>query len=284
MVISVLSGKGGTGKTTISAALAEISESRIKIDCDVDASNLYLLYKGENIYKEKFSGGKKAKVNIEKCIGCGVCNGICNFNAIYNGKIDESFCEGCGACTLMCPVNAIELVDEDTADTYITEVNEGILSRADMYPGSDGSGKLVTCLRENVREYKNIDDIVIMDGSPGIGCSVIASMTDTDLIIIVTEPTMSGLSDLKRVYELSKFFKSKVMVCINKYDINNEMTEKIGEFLEKNHIELIGRIPFDKTVMESVNNLRPLTEYKDSPALKELYLMWSRILKGQNGE
>ena len=212
MVISVLSGKGGTGKTTVVAALSELAKNVIKVDCDVDAPNLYLFYKGMDVEKKNFYGGKKAKINKSLCIECEICEEVCKFGAIKNWTIDPFSCEGCGACTLVCPQNAIKLVDEKTADTFITKTDKGIISRAMMGIGSDGSGKLVTELRKNAKRFTENNSIVILDGSPGIGCSVIASITDTDIALIVTEPTRSGLDDLKRILELAEHFETQVMI------------------------------------------------------------------------
>ena len=277
MVISVLSGKGGTGKTTVVAALSELTKNVIKVDCDVDAPNLYLFYKGMDVEKKNFYGGKKAKINKSLCIECEICEEVCKFGAIKNWTIDPFSCEGCGACTLVCPQNAIKLVDEKTADTFITKTDKGIISRAMMGIGSDGSGKLVTELRKNAKRFTENNSIVILDGSPGIGCSVIASITDTDIALIVIEPTRSGLDDLKRILELAEHFETQVMICVNKYDINPDMTSQIENFArEKNHF-VVGKIPFDKLVMKSVNTLKPITEFAESPARKAIEEMWVRM-------
>lgn len=277
MVISVLSGKGGTGKTTIVAALSELAKNVIKVDCDVDAPNLYLFYKGMDVEKKDFYGGKKAKINKSLCIECEICEEVCKFGAIKNWTLDSFSCEGCGACTLVCPHNAIKLVDEKTADTFITKTDKGIISRAIMGIGSDGSGKLVTGLRKNAKSFKENNSIVILDGSPGIGCSVIASITDTDVALIVTEPTRSGLDDLKRILELAEHFETQVMICVNKYNINPDMTSQIENFAREKNLFVVGKIPFDKLVMKSVNTLKPITEFAESPARKAIEEMWVRM-------
>jgi MinD superfamily P-loop ATPase len=277
MVLSVLSGKGGTGKTTVVAALSELAKKVIKVDCDVDAPNLYLFYKGLDIEKKNFYGGKKAKINKSLCIECEICEEVCKFGAIKNWTIDPFSCEGCGACTLVCPENVIKLVDEKTADTFITKTDKGIISRAMMEIGSDGSGKLVTQLRKNAKRFTENDKIIIIDGSPGIGCSVIASITDTDIALIVTEPTRSGLDDLKRILELAEYFETQVMICVNKYDINPDMTFQIENFAREKNLFVVGKIPFDKLVMNSVNTLKPITEFEESPARKAIEEMWVRM-------
>lgn len=277
MVISVLSGKGGTGKTTVVAALSELVKNIIKVDCDVDAPNLYLFYKGLDIEKKNFYGGKTAKINKSLCIECEICEEVCKFGAISNWTINPFSCEGCGACTLVCPQHAIKLIDEKTADTFITKTEKGIVSRAMMGIGSDGSGKLVTELRKNAKRFTEDNSIVILDGSPGIGCSVIAFITDTDVALIVTEPTKSGLDDLKRILELAEHFETQVMICINKYDINIDMAKQIENFANEKKVFMVGKIPFDKMVMESVNSLRPITEFENSKARKAIEEMWLRM-------
>lgn len=277
MVISVLSGKGGTGKTTIVAALSELVENIIRVDCDVDAPNLYLFYKGVDIEKNNFFGGKRARINENQCIECEICEEVCKFGAITKWTIDPFSCEGCGACTLLCPQNAITLVDEKTADTFITKTENGILSRAIMEIGSDGSGKLITEIRKNTNSYTKDNCIVMLDGSPGIGCSVIASITDTDMVLIVTEPTQSGLADLQRILELTEHFHTQVMICVNKYDINFEMTLRIETFARDKGIFVVGKIPFDDLVMKSVNTLVPITEFMESTARKAIMEMWIRM-------
>lgn len=274
MIISVLSGKGGTGKTTVVAALSELARKIIKVDCDVDAPNLYLFYKGIDMEKRNFYGGKKAKINKSLCNDCEICEEVCKYGAISKAIVDPFTCEGCGACTIVCPQHAISLIETKTADAYLTKTNKGIISRAVMNVGSDGSGKLVTYLRKNAKRYEEDNVLTIIDGSPGIGCSVIASITETDVVLIVTEPTKSGLDDLKRILELTERFDTQVMVCINKFDINLEMTSQIENYVNERNLILAGKIPFDRKVMESVNALKPITEYNDSPAKNAIVEMW----------
>lgn len=284
MKLVVISGKGGTGKTTITAALCELAQDVTKIDCDVDASNLYLYYNGRDIKKEDFFGGKKAVIDEDKCIKCGKCESICRFNAIIDCKIDDISCEGCGACKLICPQNAIKLVDEKAADAFITQLDKGIISRAEMEIGGDGSGKLVTLLRRNGEKYSKDEKLTIIDASPGIGCAVIASVTGCDAALIVTEPTKSGLEDLKRVVKLCQHFDIPLMVCINKYDINEDMSKKIEDFANREQLKLVGKIPFDDTVMRSVNELKPIIYYKESKAGKAIRDMWqNNIIKFLGG-
>ena len=277
MELVVLSGKGGTGKTTIAAALSELAQDVIRIDCDVDAPNFGLYYKGEDVEKKSFYAGKKAFINPNLCSSCGNCENVCRFSAIENFKVNNFACEGCGACTLVCSQNAISLKDEKAADTFITQLDKGIISRAEMEIGSDGSGKLITFLRKNGKRYNEDDKLTIIDGSPGIGCPVISSITGSNAVLIVTEPTKSGLSDLIRVVDLCRHFSIFTMVCINKYDINEDMSKEIEAFIEKQDIVLVGKIPYDDVVMTSINELKPIIYYEDSTANKAIKDIWNNI-------
>ncbi|NMA84016.1 MAG: 4Fe-4S binding protein [Epulopiscium sp.] len=278
MELVILSGKGGTGKTTIGVALAQLAQEVVGIDCDVDAANMYLYYQGEDIEKQKFYSGKKAVVHESQCTQCGQCQEVCHFGAIQQGKIDLFACEGCGACTLVCPQKAIALVDEKAAQVFVTQLEKGmILSRAEMEIGSDGSGKLVTQLRTNGRKFSKNKKVIIVDGSPGIGCPVIASMTGSDAVLLVAEPTLSGLEDIKRVITLCEHFQLLTLVCINKYDMNEEISRKIESFVHQKQLKIVGKIPYDETVIQSINELSPIVTYENSIAAKAIEDMWEKI-------
>jgi len=277
MELTIISGKGGTGKTMISVALASLSGNAVKADCDVDAPNLYLYYGGDDIKKESFYAAKKATIDSRFCKQCGLCESVCRFGAIVDYKIDHVNCEGCGACVLVCPEKAITLKPEKSADVYLTKTPTGMLSRAKMTVGSDGSGKLITQLRQNARKFVEDDGLLVIDGSPGIGCPVISSVTATDLVLLVAEPTLSGLNDLKRVAELCRHFGIQTLACVNKYDINPQITEEIKSFCAEQGISVIGEIPFDDTVMKSINELKPVTGYPNSIAGIAIRKMWGRL-------
>lgn len=285
MQLVIISGKGGTGKTTVASSLINISKAKIKVDCDVEAPNLHLILKGIDIQKNNFIGAKIAKIDLSKCQKCLECINVCRFNAINedNFVVDDLLCEGCGACKIVCKYNAISLEDEVTGKTIITEDNFGILSRAEMEIGAEGSGKLVTEVRKNAMEYKNNNGLIILDGTPGIGCAVMASITGCNFALIVTEPTQSGLEDFKRVLSVCKIFEVKTMVCINKFDLNEKINSKIEAFCIKENIPVVGKIPFDECVKKSVNEMKPLTNY-DCPAAKEIKNMWNKIIKITKGE
>ncbi|SHH96230.1 ATP-binding protein [Sporanaerobacter acetigenes] len=282
MELVVLSGKGGTGKTTIATALSELAQDVMRVDCDVEASNFYMYYEGKDLEKKDFYGGKTAKIDDSKCIKCGKCQEVCKFNAIQDFQIDPFACEGCGACTLVCPTEAIVLEDEKAADTFITQTDKGIIARAEMGIGSDASGLLISFLRRNAKRFSEDKKLTIIDGSPGIGCPVIASVTGSDMVLVVTEPTKSGLEDLKRVVTLCEHFGVYTMVCINKYDINEEMSKEIESFINDTDLKLVGKIPYDDMVMKSINELKPIIFYNESIAKKAIEDMWMRIKENIN--
>ena len=277
MELTILSGKGGTGKTMIAVAIAALSGNAVKADCDVDAPNLYLYYGGDDIKKESFFAGKKAAIDSRFCTQCGMCEAVCRFGAIRDFSVDAMNCEGCGACALVCPEKAVVLKPQKTADVYLTRTPGGMLSRARMMAGSDGSGKLITQLRQNARRFAEDDTLVIIDGSPGIGCPVISSITAADMVLLVAEPTLSGLNDLKRVAELCRHFGIRTLACVNKWDINAGITREIEAFCAEQDIRLIGKVPFDETVRRSVNELRPITDYADSAAGIAVRQMWEKL-------
>lgn len=276
MQLVILSGKGGTGKTTIAASLAYLSKKGVNIDCDVDASNLHIILKGDDIEAKRFVGAKTAVIDHNLCIKCGNCEKACRFGAISEYTVDELKCEGCAACTAACRQNAIKLSPQETASTIITKTDSGILSRADMEVGAEGSGKIVTEVRKNASRYYDNNDLVILDGSPGVGCAVMASLTGCDAAIIVTEPTQSGVEDFMRVLALCEFFNLKVYVCINKYDINIEISEDIVKFCSEEGIKVLARIPFDETVKQAINETRPLASYSGRAA-DEIRKLWERL-------
>jgi len=282
MQLVVISGKGGTGKTTIAASLSYLNENGLSIDCDVDASNLHMMLDGKDIESKSFIGAKVSHIDSEKCIQCGKCEEVCRFEAINNFIVNDLKCEGCAACTVVCPTNAISLIDEITGNTVITQSSKGILSRAEMKAGAEGSGKLVTEVRKNALKYKPKDKWTILDGSPGIGCAVMASVTGCNAALIVVEPSQSGLEDFLRVLSVIDFFEIKPFVCINKYDINEEITKEIQNFCKESTIELIGMIPFDSTVEEAINKAIPVVNFSNSAAGNEIKEIWRKLNSNKN--
>lgn len=278
MELAILSGKGGTGKTTIAICLSELAENVVTVDCDVDAPNLYLYYQGNELKKGDFYCSKKAVIDKDMCLYCGKCQLYCNFEAIdENININPYKCEGCGMCVLVCNENAIKLKDEKSAILFVNETKNGVISRAEMTIGADGSGKIVTKIRKNAKDYSQDSKLTIIDGSPGLGCSVISSITGCDLALIVTEPTKSGLEDLKRIVQLAKHFQTNTLVCINKYDINLDITEVITNYCISEDIQVVGKVPFDELVRKSINELKPVINYKNSSANYAIREMWESI-------
>jgi MinD superfamily P-loop ATPase len=276
--IVVISGKGGTGKPTIATSLSYLIQNSIQADCDVDAANLYLLFQGQEIKREPFVGGKKAQIHPEICTECGKCLQYCRYGAIDKKfTVNDLYCEGCGVCRVVCPAQAVEMIEDVIGEVVVSKTQQGILSCADMKSGADGSGKLVAEVRKNAKKEQANNEIIIIDGSPGIGCAVMASITGCDLALIVTEPTKSGLSDLQRVLELCKHFKVTPMVCINKYDVNQKQAEKIKNYCIQKEVALVGQIPLDGAVKKANNELKPLISYQNSNAVGAVMEMWKNI-------
>jgi len=273
----IISGKGGTGKTTIASSFACLNEKSIKVDCDVEASNLHIILGGENIEETPFYGAKAAFIDPERCMKCGECRRVCRFGAIQNYSVQEMKCEGCAACAVVCPHQAVSLKDEITGRTIITQTKKGILSRAEMEIGAEGSGKLVTEVRRNAAKYRKESQQVLLDGSPGVGCPVMASLTGCDVALIVVEPTQSGLEDFLRVLSLIRFFAVKPFVCINKYDLNTSITQRIEKVCREEKVVIIGEIPFDPMVKIAVNELKPVVDYPASAAGRYITMMWNRL-------
>jgi len=262
--ILVISGKGGTGKTVISGCLAAYLKNKVIVDADVDAANLHLLLSPEIKEVYDFMGGKIAKIDKERCSGCGICRDICRFSAISEDLvIDPLSCEGCTICTYICPESAIILEDRISGKYFISQTKYGPFVHARLGIAQENSGKLVAKLRElakDIAEREN-KEFIIIDGPPGVGCPVMASMTGVDLVIAVTEPTPSGLHDLERVLDLAKHFKIPVKVIINKFDLNAEMSSKMELTLKEKGIEVIGKIPFSEEIINSVKIGLPFLEY-----------------------
>jgi len=253
--ITVISGKGGTGKTTFTANLASLLNNLVIGDCDVDAPNLHLLLNPVNISEEIHKGAKLAVKNQELCIDCGKCYSNCRFNAITadDYQIKNLKCEGCGVCVEVCPTDALKLEPIETGSLYQAESKFGDMVHARLIPGADTSGKLVSEVKKKASEIakKKNKDWILIDGSPGIGCPVIASLTGSDMAILVTEPTLSGFADLKRVIEVVNHFKIPAGLVINKYDLNEKISDQIENFCQGEDIELLTKIPYSRVIVES---------------------------------
>ena len=280
--ITVISGKGGTGKTTLSANFSALAEDHVIADCDVDAPNMHLLLQPEVEKEEEFSGGKLAVRDADKCTDCGLCYENCRFNAVNQDfSINPVKCEGCSVCAEVCPVDAIKMEDALTGQIYASQTKYAPMIHARLKAGAENSGKLVSEVRDKAEEKarKEGKELVIVDGSPGIGCPVIASLNGVDMALIVTEPSKSGLSDLKRVVEMIEYFDLKTKVLINKFDLNENMADKIEEFCNEHNLEVMARIPFSQTFVELLREGKLLVkERKDSQVAKLIGSLWDNIL------
>lgn len=276
--IVFISGKGGTGKSTLVSSLSIIVQNKMIADCDVDAPNMHILLKGEVQEKTDYFGAKEAVIDPDLCTKCGICKDTCRFDSI-----DDEFemipmkCEGCGACVLACPQKAIHLEEVKTGELYISKTSRGTFSHALLDIGAEGSGKLVTEVRKNIRNVQKDEDWVLIDGSPGIGCVVIASITGADAVVAVGEPTKSGQSDLERVLGVAKHFGTPAFVCINKYDLNSEVTSEIEAYCEKEGVPVIGKIPFDPSIVKALREFKTPIEDGNENVSNEIENIWKRI-------
>ncbi len=283
--ILIVSGKGGTGKTSVTAAIASLAKNSVFADCDVDAADLHLILNPEVKNTNDFYSGHLAHINQSSCVSCGICKDVCRFDAIKL-KGDKYFadtisCEGCGVCVWSCPQSAIGFDDNLCGQWYISQTRFGKMVHARLNAAAENSGKLVSTVRNEAKNLAqdNNCDYVIIDGPPGIGCPVIASMTGVNNVIIVTEPTLSGLHDMVRVIELARHFSVEAYICINKYDLNTEIKEKIKILATEHGIPVIGEIPYEKDVTMAQINGKTLIEYSDSPAARAVEKMWNTFLK-----
>ena len=252
----ILSGKGGTGKTTVAGAFIKLSNVNAYADCDIDAPNLHLIMQQKSKPENSdYYGLDKAVIDKDKCIECNLCYENCRFDAIKNDdgyKVNIFDCEGCGVCKAVCPASAITLMPYKAGDMILFRGYQ-VFSTAELKMGSGNSGMLVTEVKKNMK-LASKEEFAIIDGSPGIGCPVIASISGVTMVLIVAEPSLSGISDMKRIIETANKFNTKLAVCVNKYDTNIENNEKIKHFCQNEKIDFVGQIPFDKKAVEAVNN------------------------------
>lgn len=285
--LTIISGKGGTGKTTITASLALLAEKKIMVDADVDAANLFLLLSPRTRETHNFFGGVKAVIEEEQCTRCLACLPVCRFQAISQNSsgqvlIDPLSCEGCQICSYVCPPGAIKMKKNHSGDWFISDTPYGPLVHARLLPGEENSGKLVTEIRKKASELAEKDkaELILIDGPPGIGCPVIASLSGSDLVLVVTEPTPAGIHDLERVVQTARHFKARVGCCLNKFDLNPLRSQEISQWCRQENIPLFGRIPFTEEVIDSLRQGRPYLEsYPQGQAAPALRLLWQNIKK-----
>ncbi len=278
--IVVISGKGGTGKTTLTAALVSLAERVVVADCDVDAADLHFLLGPEVRERHRFVGGRVPVVDHDLCTECGACADACHWEAIdEHGHVDRLACEGCAVCSHVCPVDAIVMEERVCGEWYVSRTRYGPFIHARLGIAEENSGKLVTQVRKAARETALEQDSswVFIDGPPGIGCPVIASISGVDLALVVTEPTISGIHDMERVLDVSRHFEVPSAVVINKYDLNEENTRTIEEICRRRAVPILGRIPFSKSVNESVVSCKPMPEFIHDGVTEEIARIWDKI-------
>ncbi|MFA4838519.1 MAG: ATP-binding protein [Candidatus Neomarinimicrobiota bacterium] len=283
----IISGKGGTGKTSVTASFAVMADRPVIADCDVDAADLHLVLSPIIRERHEFRAGHEAIIRQDDCIGCGACLMHCRFDAVkMSGKsageakfsIDPTACEGCGVCVRFCPVQAIDFPERLSGEWFISETRCGPMVHAKLGIASENSGKLVTIVRREARRIAEAENcsLVIVDGPPGIGCPVIASITGATLVLVVTEPTVSGEHDLERVLALTRHFSISTDVCVNKWDINPEMTNRIEQKARQTGAQVIGRIRYDRGMTSAQIQERAVVE-TDSPCVADIQHIWNQL-------
>jgi len=283
----VLSGKGGTGKTSLVAAFAALADRKVLADCDVDAADLHLILSPRTVQVQEFQGRRRAHILADRCAGCGACAAHCRFGAVSldgpgNGaiaktcRVEPLACEGCGVCAYVCPAQAVEFGTGRDGEWYVSETRHGPLVHARLDPGGENSGKLVTLVRERayaLAEERDLD-LLLVDGSPGIGCPVIASIAGADLVLGVAEPTLSGRHDLERLTGLTAHFQIPMVVCINKIDLNLEVAAAIERWCQARGIWIVGRIPYDPVFSQAQTQSKSVVECTNGPTAQALREVW----------
>jgi MinD superfamily P-loop ATPase len=286
----VISGKGGTGKTSIVASFAALAEKPVLADCDVDAADLHLVLEPKTVKRETFSGGSRARIMSGHCVACGKCEELCRFDAISydgpgNGRVPRTFrvdpiaCEGCGVCAWFCAEHAIEFAPAVNGEWFVSRTRFGPLVHAKLGIAEENSGKLVSIVRTQARATaeKEHSSLIIVDGSPGIGCPVIASITGADLVLVVTEPTLSGQHDMERVAELTRHFEIPAMVCVNKWDLNSQIADAIESRAREQGIQVAGRVPYDRAVTQAQIRKQAVVEYQTNGCAQDVRDIWRNV-------
>ncbi|MGA2670695.1 MAG: ATP-binding protein [Dehalococcoidia bacterium] len=279
--VVVLSGKGGTGKTSFVGSFAALAKGAVLADCDVDAADLHLLLQPARREKHEFWSGQTAFIAEDRCTQCGLCQELCRFKAIKDFRVDPISCEGCGFCSRICPTEAITMKENLAGHWFISNTRYGSLVHARLGIAQENSGKLVALVRQQARQMaeKNGADYIISDGPPGIGCPVISSLSGANLALLVTEPTLSGIHDLERVLGVCQHFGVPALVCINKYDINEDNTHQIERYCLSQGVEVAARIPFDNTVTKAMVAGLPVVEYSRNGVSHQIEALWELVSK-----
>ncbi|MFO7950555.1 MAG: ATP-binding protein [Candidatus Fermentibacteraceae bacterium] len=281
--LTVVSGKGGTGKTSLAASISVLAPDSVLADCDVDAADLYLVFDPRRLDSEEFSGGSKAAVIPDLCTGCGRCVEVCRFDAFTRQGseppvVDQTFCEGCGVCRLACPADAIDFSPSLDGWVYRSATRRGPMVHAELALGRENSGKLVSLVRKRAAQWAGRKelDLVVIDGSPGIGCPVIASLTGVDLALMLAEPSVSGVHDLQRLLSLSSRLGVESAVAVNRWDISPEMTGRIEDMARETGAEFLGRIRYDDRVTEAIVARKAPVEHFGEGAAEDMRQVWRR--------
>lgn len=286
--IVIISGKGGTGKTSLTAAFSSMAENSIFCDADVDAADLYLLLEPETSQTEEFYSGGIAEVREDDCVACGTCLDLCRFGAITeNFTVNTLKCEGCGVCVDNCPAEAIDFPTRWCGQWFVSKTRFGQMVHAKLGIAQENSGRLVSLIRQEASKIAEKEglDMILTDGPPGIGCPVIAAITGATLLVVVVEPTVSGVHDMLRVGQLAKHFRLPTLVCINKYDVNPEMSDEIAGQLEGAGMKLAGKIPFDKKFTASMVEKKSFLEVEtDNETAKAIRQVWETVVKEAEAE
>ncbi len=277
----VISGKGGTGKTSLVAAFASLAESKVLCDTDVDAADLHLITDPEVKKRHDFQSGNTAVIITERCTECGLCRDLCRWKAISNDfKVNPLECEGCGVCVYFCPEKAIDFPQDICGEWFVSDTRFGPMIHARLGVAKENSGKLVTLVRQEARKLgqeKNLD-LILTDGPPGVGCPVIASIGGASAVLIVAEPTVSGKHDMERVVQLAAHFKVPAMICVNKFDLNLELTRDIENFAKEKDLASLGRIPFDPLFTRAMIRAQTIFEYNtESVAGRAIKKIWEGL-------
>lgn len=288
--VVVISGKGGTGKTSVVAAMASLAKRCVLVDCDVDAADLHLIFEPKILRREDFTGGSKARIRSGHCTACGKCEELCRFNAIYfdgpgNGRVAKTFrveatsCEGCGVCVDYCAENAIEFAPTVCGQWFVSETRCGPMVHAKLGLAAENSGKLVTRIRRTAQQVAQTQgiELVLCDGSPGIGCPVIASLTGASLAFYVVEPTVSGIHDFCRVAKLAARLEVPGLLAINKADLNADVAKEIETTAKRHGIAAVGRIPYDREVTRAQMARKTVVEASDGPAAQAIRAAWTEV-------
>jgi MinD superfamily P-loop ATPase len=283
--VTIISGKGGTGKTSIVASFAALAGGAVLADCDVDAADLHLVLAPTVRRSEEFSGGSQAWIDPERCTGCGRCQQLCRFDAIETDaatglcRVDPIGCEGCGVCAWFCPADAVTFAPAVNGRWFVSDTRHGPMVHATLGIAEENSGKLVSTVRTEARRVAAEQDrpMVIVDGSPGIGCPVIASITGADLVLIVTEPTLSGLHDLQRVAQLAGHFQIPAMVCVNKWDLHPQVAEQIESEADSLQLRFAGRVRYDRAVTEAQLHQRSVVEHTSAGCTEDIRGLWQAV-------